>query len=151
MLCGHAGHGTVRVSCVYHGPGPMIPQGHQDGPEVCQTCSPAKKNPAAALTVALLVQASVGSATPAGKAQPRKEGLEHHQVAAVEGQVAGEEHRLTVRTSWQMEERDRQTRARWGTPGCSGGREPQQAVENVAAQTQHLRPSLRPAERCRQH
>lgn len=42
------------------------------------------------LTLAILVQAVVGSAVPAGQAEPREERLEHGQVTAVEGQVAGE-------------------------------------------------------------
>lgn len=42
------------------------------------------------LTLAILVQAMVGSAVPAGQAEPREERLEHGQVTAVEGQVAGE-------------------------------------------------------------
>lgn len=46
--------------------------------------------PCGPLTLAVLVQAMVSSAVPAGQAEPREEGLEHHQVAAVEGQVAGE-------------------------------------------------------------
>lgn len=98
---------------------PPIPRDAQDR----LPCSPfpSRQKPRL-LTVATLVWASVGPAGPAGKAQPCQERLEHHQVAAVKGQVTRET-RLSVRTMPQVGETQlgQEAGSQVGTPRRSPG------------------------------
>lgn len=98
---------------------PPIPRDAQDR----LPCSPfpSRQKPRL-LTVATLVWASVGPAGPAGKAQPCQERLEHHQVAAVKGQVTRET-RLSVRTMPQVGETQlgQEAGSQVGTPRHSPG------------------------------